>query len=84
MSQASAPSDHYDNLYDGYKDHDVIPNYTDSSSIVPIVEAQLVLPEDWSAVTAEVVTIPIAQTAVFKRSTDAAATDSTGAAGYPK
>ena len=74
MSQATAPSDLYDNEYAGYNDdaHAVLPSYKNNSPaaasasvVVPMVEAQLVLPEDWNAQTAEIVTIPIAQATVM-------------------
>lgn len=94
MSQASAPSDQYDDSYAAaaaagyYKDDNgVLPNYNDSTSaavVVPMVEAQLVLPEDWSAVTAEIVTIPIAEATVLSSSSTATDGFAGTATGYSK
>ena len=59
-AQSTAPLDVYDdNSYTGYKND--YTNSSNSESTVPMVEAQLVLPEDWNAQTEELVTIPIAE-----------------------
>jgi len=68
-SRATAPPSVYDNPHDGYNSY---TNYsTSATSEVPIVEAQLVLPEDWNAQTAEMVTISIAEAMVLDTSFDA-------------
>jgi len=65
---ASAPSDVYD--YDNnnpleYNNSDKNNNDNFAASSIPTVEAQLVLPEDWNARTAEVVNIPMAEATVM-------------------
>jgi hypothetical protein len=61
---ATAPSDvyDYDNTPYGYNNKNV--NTNDFTSI-PTVEAQIVLPEDWNAQTAEIVNIPMAEATVL-------------------
>jgi hypothetical protein len=61
---ATAPLDVYDynNTPHGYNNKKI--NTNDFTSI-PTVEAQIVLPEDWNAQTAEVVNIPMAEATVL-------------------
>lgn len=56
-AHATAPSSVYDDSSPGY-------NTTNAASQVPLAQAQLVLPEDWNAHTAECVTIPIVEARV--------------------
>ena len=62
----TAPSDIYDsNLYES----NAVPSYhavPASYDAIPEVEAQLVLPEDWKAQTAEVVNIPTVEATILR------------------
>jgi len=58
-----APSAFYDTINNNNSNN----SNNNSNNTVPMVEAQLVLPEDWNAYAEEVVTIPIAQATVVDR-----------------
>jgi hypothetical protein len=65
QQQATAPSDvyDYDNTPHGYNNKN--SNTNNDFTSIPTVEAQIVLPEDWNAQTAEVVNIPMAEATVL-------------------